>query len=95
MINNNLSESLVELRKLVVLMDEDAETLSVTDGIRDYIVPILDSVVEEIEQNRQYIINTADRTNLSLLMNEKTFTGEILTSISDHFSTVLESCLQR
>ena len=50
MINNNLSESLAELRKLVVLMDEDAETLSVTDGIRDYIVLILDSVVEEIDK---------------------------------------------
>ena len=75
-------------------MDEDAENLSSTQAISDYIVPILESVVGEIEANRQYILQTADRTNLAYLMNEKTFTGEILTSIADHFSTVLEELPQ-
>jgi hypothetical protein len=93
-LNLSMSESLMELGKLIQLMDEDAENLSSTQAISDYIVPILESVVGEIEANRQYILQTADRTNLAYLMNEKTFTGEILTSIADHFSTVLEELPQ-
>ncbi len=93
-LNLSMSESLMELGKLIQLMDEDAENLSSNQAISDYIVPILESVVGEIEANRQYILQTADRTNLAYLMNEKTFTGEILTSIADHFSTVLEELPQ-
>ena len=93
-LNLSMSESLMELGKLIQLMDEDAENLSSTQAISDYIVPILESVVGEIEANRQFILQTADRTNLAYLMNEKTFTGEILTSIADHYSTVLEELPQ-
>lgn len=93
-LNLSMSESLMELGKLIQLMDEDANNLNTTQAISDYIVPILESVVGEIEANRQYILQTADRTNLAYLMNEKTFTGEILTSIADHFSTVLEELPQ-
>ena len=88
--NLNLSESITELNKLIQLMDEDADNLGTSQAINDYIVPILESVVAEVEANRQYILQTADRTNLAYLMNEKTFTGEILTSIADHFATVLD-----
>lgn len=93
-LNLSMSESLMELGKLIQLMDEDANNLNTTQAISDYIVPILESVVGEIEANRQYILQTADRTNLAYLMNEKTFTGEILTSIADHFGTVLEELPQ-
>lgn len=93
-LNLNLSESITELGKLIQLMDEDAENLGTSQAINDYIVPILESVVAEVEANRQYILQTADRTNLAYLMNEKTFTGEILTSIADHFATVLEELPQ-
>ena len=93
-LNLTLSESITELGKLIQLMDEDAENLGTSQAINDYIVPILESVVAEVEANRQYILQTADRTNLAYLMNEKTFTGEILTSIADHFATVLEELPQ-
>lgn len=93
-LNVNLSESITELGKLIQLMDEDADNLGTSQAINDYIVPILESVVAEIEANRQYILQTADRTNLAYLMNEKTFTGEILTSIADHFATVLDELPQ-
>ena len=93
-LNLNLSESINELGKLIQLMDEDAENLGTSQAINDYIVPILESVVAEVEANRQYILQTADRTNLAYLMNEKTFTGEILTSIADHFATVLDELPQ-
>jgi hypothetical protein len=93
-LNLNLSESIIELGKLIQLMDEDAENLGTSQAINDYIVPILESVVAEVEANRQYILQTADRTNLAYLMNDKTFTGEILTSIADHFATVLEELPQ-
>lgn len=93
-LNLNLSESITELGKLIQLMDEDADNLGTSQAINDYIVPILESVVAEIEANRQYILQTADRTNLAYLMNEKTFTGEILTSIADHFATVLDELPQ-
>ena len=92
--NLNLSESITELNKLIQLMDEDADNLGTSQAINDYIVPILESVVAEVEANRQYILQTADRTNLAYLMNEKTFTGEILTSIADHFATVLDELPQ-
>lgn len=93
-LNLSMSESLMELGKLIQLMDEDANNLNASQAISDYIVPILESITAEIEANRQYILQTADRTNLAYLMNEKTFTGEILTSIADHFSTVLEELPQ-
>ena len=93
-LNLNLSESITELNKLIQLMDEDADNLGTSQAINDYIVPILESVVAEVEANRQYILQTADRTNLAYLMNEKTFTGEILTSIADHFATVLDELPQ-
>ena len=36
------------------------------------------------------MLQAADRANLAILMNEKTFLGEILTSIAEHFATILE-----
>ena len=88
--NYNLMESLGELQKLIQLMDDDASSLNVSQAITDYIAPILDSMVSEIEVNRQYAVQTNDRVSLALMMAEKTFLGDILTSIADHFSTVID-----
>ena len=86
----NLMESLDELRKLIQLMDEDANTLTPAQAITDYIAPILDSMLSEIEVNRQYAVQTNDRVSLALMMAEKTFLGDILTSIADHFGTLID-----
>ena len=72
------------------MMDEDAGTLTPVTLISDYVAPILDSMVSEIEMNRQAVIQTNDRVSLALMMAEKTFLGDILTSIAEHFSTVVE-----
>jgi hypothetical protein len=71
-------------------MDEDAANLSVSQAVSDYIAPILESMLAEIEANRQYILQAADRANLAILMNEKTFVGEILANIAEHFATVVD-----
>jgi len=92
--NLMLSESLNELSKLIELMEEDAENLTSQQAIGDYIAPILGSLLAEIEANRQYVLQAADRANLAILMNEKTFLGEILTSIAEHFATVIEELPQ-
>jgi hypothetical protein len=83
-------DSLEELRKLIQLLDADAQTLNVSQAITDYIAPILDSMISEIEVNRQYTVQTNDRVSLALMMAEKTFLGDILTSIADHFGTVID-----
>jgi len=88
--NLMLTESLVELGKLIELMEEDADNLTAQQAIGDYIAPILGSMLGEIEANRQYVLQAADRANLAILMTEKTFLGEILTSIAEHFATVIE-----
>ena len=92
--NLMLSDSLNELSKLIDLMDEDADNLTAQQAIGDYIAPILGSLLAEIEANRQYVLQAADRANLAILMNEKTFLGEILTSIAEHFATVIEELPQ-
>lgn len=89
-LNYALTESLVELRKLIQMMDEDAPNLSMSQAISDYIAPILDSMISEIEVNRQYAVQTNDRVSLALMMSEKTFLGDILTNIAEHFATVVE-----
>jgi hypothetical protein len=86
----NVMESLGELKKLIQLMDEDANTLTASQAITDYIAPILDSMVSEIEVNRQLTVQTNDRVSLAMMMSEKTFLGDILTSIADHFSTIID-----
>ena len=88
--NYNVMDSLEELRKLIQLLDADAQTLNVSQAITDYIAPILDSMISEIEVNRQYTVQTNDRVSLALMMAEKTFLGDILTSIADHFGTVID-----
>jgi len=88
--NLAMNESISELHKLIQLVDEDAVNLDLSQAISDYLVPILTSMLGEIEANRQYILQNADRTNLALLMTEKTFLGEILTGLAEHFATVLE-----
>ena len=85
-----INESIVELRKLIQMMDEDAGALTPATLISDYVAPILDSMVSEIELNRQAVVQTNDRVSLALMMAEKTFLGDILTSIAEHFSTILE-----
>ena len=85
-----INESIVELRKLIQMMDEDAGTLTPATLISDYVAPILDSMVSEIELNRQAVVQTNDRVSLALMMAEKTFLGDILTSIAEHFSTIVE-----
>ncbi|MGA1706434.1 MAG: hypothetical protein ACO39X_05260 [Candidatus Nanopelagicaceae bacterium] len=85
-----MNESILELRKLIQMMDEDAGSLTPATLISDYVAPILDSMVSEIEMNRQAVIQTNDRVSLALMMAEKTFLGDILTSIAEHFSTVVE-----
>ncbi len=85
-----INESILELRKLIQMMDEDAATLTPATLISDYVAPILDSMVSEIELNRQAVIQTNDRVSLALMMAEKTFLGDILTSIAEHFSTIVE-----
>lgn len=92
--NLMLSDSLNELSKLIDLMEEDASNLTAQQAIGDYIAPILGSLLAEIEANRQYVLQAADRANLAILMNEKTFLGEILTSIAEHFATILEELPQ-
>ena len=92
--NLMLSDSLNELSKLIDLMDEDADNLTAQQAIGDYIAPILGSLLAEIEANRQYVLQAADRANLAILMNEKTFLGEILTSIAEHFATVIDELPQ-
>lgn len=87
--NLMMTESIVELSKLINLMDEDAENLSPAQAISDYISPILGSMLAEIEANRQYVLQTADRANLAMMMTEKSFLGEILTNIAEHFSTIV------
>lgn len=84
------NESIAELRKLILMMDEDAGSLTPATLISDYVAPILDSMVSEIEMNRQAVIQTNDRVSLALMMAEKTFLGDILTSIAEHFSTIVE-----
>lgn len=88
--NMMLTESLVELSKLIELMEEDANNLTAQQAIGDYIAPILGSMLAEIEANRQYVLQAADRANLAILMNEKTFLGEIISSIAEHFATLIE-----
>jgi hypothetical protein len=87
---NQANETIIELQKLVELMDEDSGSLDMSQGISDYIAPILQGMLAEIEANRQYVLQTADRANLAILVNEKTFLGEVVTSIADHFSTIIE-----
>ena len=89
--NNNMNDSIQELHKLIQLVDEDSSNIDLSQAISDYLVPILTSMLGEIEANRQYILQNADRTNLAILMSEKTFLGEILTGIADHFSTIAEA----
>ena len=84
------SESFVELNKLIELMDEDAPQLTAAQAISDYIVPILSSMLGEIEANRELIVSTADRASLAILLNEKTFMGEIITAVAEHFVTLME-----
>lgn len=84
-----MNESLIELAKFVALLAEDASSLSVDQAVSDYIVPILGGILSEVEANRQYTLQAADRANLAMLMNEKTLLGEILTNIADHFATIL------
>lgn len=86
---NDLNESINELGKLVLLMDEDASSLNVAQALQDYLAPILGSMLEEIKANRNYVVQTADRANIAMMMNEKTLLGEILTSIAEHFVTIL------
>ena len=85
-----MNDSIIELSRLITVMDEDAENLTPTQAISDYIAPILESMLAEIEANRQYVLQAADRANLAMLVNERTFVGEILTSIAEHFSTVIQ-----
>jgi len=85
-----MNDSLLELSKLIAVMDEDAPNLSASQAISDYIAPILESMLAEIEANRQYVLQAADRANLAMLVNERTFIGEILTSIAEHFATVID-----
>ena len=92
--NLMLSDSLNELSKLIDLMEEDADNLTAQQAIGDYIAPVLGSLLAEIEANRQYVLQAADRANLAILMNEKTFLGEILTSIAEHFATIIEELPQ-
>lgn len=86
---NDLNESINELGKLVLLMDDDASSLNVAQALQDYLAPILGSMLEEIKANRNYVVQTADRANIAMMMNEKTLLGEILTSIAEHFVTIL------
>ncbi len=86
---NDLNESINELGKLVLLMDEDASSLNVAQALQDYLAPIIGSMLEEIKANRNYVVQTADRANIAMMMNEKTLLGEILTSIAEHFVTIL------
>jgi len=88
--NVNVNESLIELSKLVELLDEDAGSLELQQTIQDYLAPILLSVVAEIDANRQFILATADRSNLAMMMSEKTFLGELITNFAEHFSVVSE-----
>ena len=92
---NQANETLIELQKLVELMDEDSGSLDIAQGISDYIAPILQGMLAEIDANRQYVLQTADRANLAILVNEKTFLGEVITSIADHFSTIIEELPQQ
>ena len=43
-----INESILELRKLIQMMDEDAGTLTPATLISDYVAPILDSMVSEL-----------------------------------------------
>lgn len=88
--NNNLTENLIELLKLIELMDEDASNLTAPQAISDYIAPILTSMLAEIEANRQLMLNVSERTNLAMLMSERTFIGEILTNVAEHFTTIVD-----
>lgn len=88
--NVSLNESIEELRKLIQLMDDDAKNLTMEQAVSDYIAPILDSMLSEIAVNRQYTVQTNDRVSLALMMAEKTFLGDILTSIAEHFSTIVD-----
>lgn len=92
MSNQNVmsNESIAELYKLISLLDEDASNIDNQQAISDYIVPILTSILGEVEANRQLILQTADRASLALLMTEKTFLGDVLTGVADHFSALLE-----
>ena len=85
----SLNESIVELNKLILLMEEDAGSLDVQQSLQDYLAPILGSILAEIEANRNYIVQTADRANLAMMMNEKTLLGEILAAIAENFATIL------
>jgi len=84
------SESIAELNKLIELMDEDAGQLTTAQAVSDYIVPILSSMLGEIEASRELIVSTADRASLAILLNEKTFMGEIITAVAEHFVTLME-----
>jgi hypothetical protein len=92
MSNQNLlsNESISELYKLISLLDEDSSNIDVPQAISDYLVPILTSLLGEVEANRQFILQTADRASLALLMTEKTFLGDVLTGVADHFSALVE-----
>ena len=92
--NSNLNENLVELLKLIELMDEDSGNLTAPQAISDYIAPILTSMLAEIEANRQLMLNVSERTNLAMLMSERTFIGEILTNVAEHFTTIVDELPQ-
>ena len=85
---NQINETLMELAKLVELLDEDVSNLKLQDAVSDYIVPILLSTLAEIEANRQIVVGSVEKTNLALLMSEKTFLGDILVSLAENFTVV-------
>ena len=90
MSNELINESLQELGKLIQLMEEDADSLTASQAIGDYIAPILGSLLAEVEANRQYVANASTRAEFAILLNEKTFLGQIVETIAENFATVLE-----
>jgi hypothetical protein len=84
------TDSISEIYKLIQLMDEDAPNLKLGQIIGDYISPILISLVAEVDANRQHTLQTEASVRLAMLMTEKTFLGDILGGIAEHFTTMLE-----
>jgi len=84
------TDSISEIYKLIQLMDEDASSLKLSQVVGDYISPILISLVAEIDANRQLLLQTEASVRLAMLMTEKTFLGDILGGIAEHFTTMLD-----
>jgi hypothetical protein len=84
------TNSLSELKKLLDILETDFQQIETDQLLADYILPILGSVVAEVETNRVLSSHNQTLAQISLATSQRTVAGEILSAVADHFSVILD-----